>query len=79
MSYLNLRIEEKWIRCTNFHFIIEVWKWPLEQKFWKKNYTTLISIKNTTNFALTTFLYNHFFGRAPDHGQFPQTRGEHHF
>ena len=27
----------------------------------KRNYTTLISIKNTTNFILTTFLYNHFF------------------
>ena len=36
-------------------------KWPLEQKFCKKNYTTLISIKNTTNFVLTTFPYNDFF------------------
>ena len=27
----------------------------------KKNYTTLISVKNTTNFVLTTFLYGIFF------------------
>ena len=27
----------------------------------EKNYTTLISIKNTTNFVLTTFPYNDFF------------------
>ena len=27
----------------------------------KKNYTTLISVKNTTNFVLTTFLYGNFF------------------
>ena len=30
-------------------------------KILKKNYTTLISIKNTTNFVLTTFLYDDFF------------------
>ena len=38
-------------------------------KIWEKNYTMLISIKNTTNFVLTTFLYNHFFDRALDRGQ----------
>ena len=27
----------------------------------KKNYTMLISVKNTTNFVLTTFLYDDFF------------------
>ena len=30
-------------------------------KILKKNYTTLISIKNTTNFVLTTFPYGDFF------------------
>ena len=30
-------------------------------KILKKKYTTLISIKNTTNFVLTTFLYNDFY------------------
>ena len=40
---------------------LKVWKWPLKQKFWTKKYTTLISIKNTTNFVLTTFLYNDFY------------------
>ena len=33
-------------------------------------FTTLISIKNTTNFVLTTFLYDDFFfDRALDRGQ----------
>ena len=27
----------------------------------KKNYTTLISVKNTKNFVLTAFLYGNFF------------------
>ena len=27
----------------------------------RKKYTTLINIKNTTNFILTTFLYDNFF------------------
>ena len=36
----------------------------------KKNYTTLISVKNTTNFFLTTFLHDDFFfDRALDGGQ----------
>ena len=37
----------------------------------KKNYTTLISVKNTTNFVLTTFLYDDFFltAHALDGGQ----------
>ena len=46
--------------------IFKVWKWPLEQNFEEKNYTTLISIKNATNFVSTTFLYDDFF----DRGQF---------
>ena len=37
----------------------------------KKNYTTLISVKNTKNFVLTNFLYDLFFlDRALDCGQF---------
>ena len=41
---------------------LKVWKWPQERKFWEnKNYTTLISVKNTTNFFLTTFLLDNFF------------------
>ena len=38
-------------------------------KILKKNYTTLISVKNTTNFVLTIFLYNDFFYRALDRSQ----------
>ena len=30
-------------------------------KILKKNYTTSISVKNTTNFVFTTFLYGNFF------------------
>ena len=45
---------------------LKVWKWPLEQKIWKKNYTTLIIVKNTANFVLTTFLYDDFFYYALD-------------
>ena len=45
-------------------------KMTFREKILKKNYTTLISIKNTTNFVLTTFPYdNFFFDRALDHGQ----------
>ena len=33
-------------------------------KMLKKNYTTLISIKNTTSFVSTTFLYDDFFFTA---------------
>ena len=39
---------------------LKVWEWPLE-KILKKNYTTLISIKYTTNFVLRTFPYGDFF------------------
>ena len=35
-------------------------KMTFKTKILKKKYTTLISIKNTTNFVLTTFLYNDF-------------------
>ena len=45
-------------------------KMTLRTKFLNKNYTTLISVKNTTNFVLTTFLYDDFFfDRALDGGQ----------
>ena len=36
-------------------------KMTFRMKILKKNYTTLISVKNTTNFVLTTFLYDDFF------------------
>ena len=35
-------------------------KMTFKTKILKKKYTTSISIKNTTNFVLTTFLYNDF-------------------
>ena len=41
--------------------IFEGLKMTLRTKLWEEKYTTLISIKNTTNFVLTTFLYNDFF------------------
>ena len=36
-------------------------KMTFRKKKFEKNYTTLISIKNTTNFVLTTFPYDDFF------------------
>ena len=36
-------------------------KMTFRKRILKKNYTTLISIKNTTNFVLTTFPYDNFF------------------
>ena len=45
-------------------------KMTFRTKILKKNYTTLISIKNTINFVLTTFPYgDFFFDRALDCGQ----------
>ena len=39
-------------------------KMTFRTKILKKKYTMLITIKNTTNFVSTTFLYDDFFLRA---------------
>ena len=54
-------------------------KMTFRRKTLKKKHTTLISIKNTTNFILNNFSLRplFIFCRAPNRGQFHQTRGEH--
>ena len=51
------------------NIIFESLKMTFRTKILEKKYTMLISIKNTTKFVLTTFLYDFFFERAPDRGE----------
>ena len=52
-----------WFLKRQLHGRAEIFKgmkMTFRTKILKKKYATLISIKNTTNFVLTTFLWDHF-------------------
>ena len=59
-------VVDKWLHSLKGQFhgqtvIFKGLKMTFRKKIEEKNYTTLISIKNTTNFVLTTLPYNNFF------------------
>ena len=57
LVFQNIVIEK--VSCMVEPKSLKVWKWPLDQKFWKK-LPRFSASKNTTNFILTTFLYDEF-------------------